>query len=84
MGTRCGTYDPLESVWAWEDAFRVVHSTESCDAVSSSGDFADIDREVERYKAFEQAGLTDLAIRVFDKPFEALDIIAERVVPHFS
>ena len=38
MGTRCGTYDTLESVWAWEDAFRVVHSTKSCDAVSSSGD----------------------------------------------
>jgi alkanesulfonate monooxygenase SsuD/methylene tetrahydromethanopterin reductase-like flavin-dependent oxidoreductase (luciferase family) len=54
------------------------------DQVSSAGDFADIDREIERYKAFEQAGLTDLAIRVFDEPFKALEVISERVVPHFS
>lgn len=33
-----GTYDTLASGWAWEDAFTVVHTTESCDAVGSSGD----------------------------------------------
>jgi hypothetical protein len=33
-----GTYDTLESVWAWEDAFKLVHSTENCDALNSSGD----------------------------------------------
>ncbi len=53
------------------------------DAVSSSGDFSDIDREVERYKAMERTGLTDLALRVFDEPFEALRTIRERVIPHF-
>jgi alkanesulfonate monooxygenase SsuD/methylene tetrahydromethanopterin reductase-like flavin-dependent oxidoreductase (luciferase family) len=53
------------------------------DAVSSSGDFGDIDREVERYKAMQRAGLTDLALRVFDEPFEALRTIRERVLPHF-
>ena len=54
------------------------------DAVSSSGDYADIDREIERYKEFERAGLTDLALRIFDEPFEALAVIEERVIPHFS
>jgi hypothetical protein len=54
------------------------------DAVSSAGDINDIDREIERYKQFEQAGITDLAIRVFDEPFEALKMISQHVIPHFS
>jgi 5,10-methylenetetrahydromethanopterin reductase len=54
------------------------------DAVSSSGDFNDIDREVERYRKMQKAGLTDLALRVFDEPFDALRTIAKRVIPHFS
>ena len=53
------------------------------DAVSSSGDYGDIDREVERYKKMQRAGLTDLALRVFDEPFDALRVISERVIPHF-
>jgi hypothetical protein len=51
--------------------------------VSSSGDFGDIEREVERYRKMERAGLTDLALRVFDEPFDALRTIRERVIPHF-
>jgi hypothetical protein len=54
------------------------------DAVSSSGDYGDIDREVERYRAMERAGLTDLALRVFEDPMESLRVIKERVIPHFS
>jgi len=54
------------------------------DEVSSSGDYDDIDREVERYREFERAGLTDLALRVFDDPMESLKILEERVMPHFD
>jgi alkanesulfonate monooxygenase SsuD/methylene tetrahydromethanopterin reductase-like flavin-dependent oxidoreductase (luciferase family) len=54
------------------------------DAVSSSGDHDDIDREIERYRQMERAGLTDLALRVFDDPMDSLKTIAERVIPHFS
>jgi len=54
------------------------------DEVSSSGDYDDIDREVERYREFERAGLTDLALRVFDDPMGGLQTIKERVIPHFS
>jgi 5,10-methylenetetrahydromethanopterin reductase len=54
------------------------------DAVSSSGDFDDIDREIERYREFERGGVTDLAIRVFDEPMAALQMIKDRVMPHFS
>ena len=54
------------------------------DAVSSAGDFDDIDREIERYREFERAGLTDLALRVFDDPMVAVKTIRERVMPHFT
>lgn len=54
------------------------------DNVCSAGGYAAIDREIERFKQMEQAGITDLAIRVFDDPFAALKVITERVVPAFS
>ena len=53
------------------------------DQICSAGDLGDIDREVERFRQMERAGVTDLAIRVFDEPFEALQIIAERLMPEF-
>lgn len=52
--------------------------------VSSAGDFNDIDREVERYREFEKAGLTDLALRIFDDPMGNLQTIKERVIPNFT
>jgi alkanesulfonate monooxygenase SsuD/methylene tetrahydromethanopterin reductase-like flavin-dependent oxidoreductase (luciferase family) len=54
------------------------------DHVCSAGGLDDIDREIERFKRMEQAGVTDLAIRVFDDPFDALKIIAEHVIPQLS
>ena len=53
------------------------------DECSSSGDFNDIDREIARYREMQRAGLTDLALRVFEQPFEALRVIRERVIPAF-
>jgi 5,10-methylenetetrahydromethanopterin reductase len=53
------------------------------DNVASAGDYGDIDREVERFKAMERAGLNDLALRVFDDPWESLETIRDRVMPHF-
>ena len=54
------------------------------DEVSSSGDLDDIDREIERYREFEKAGLTDLALRIFDDPMGALKTIRARIMPYFS
>jgi len=54
------------------------------DEVSSAGDFDDVEREIERFKQFEKDGITDLAIRVFDEPMQALQTIKQRVMPHFS
>ncbi len=49
--------------------------------MSSAGDLTDIDREVERYKQFADAGLTELSIRLFDDPMDGLRIIGEHVLP---
>jgi alkanesulfonate monooxygenase SsuD/methylene tetrahydromethanopterin reductase-like flavin-dependent oxidoreductase (luciferase family) len=53
-------------------------------AVCSAGDYGDIDSELERYRALEKAGFTDLALKIFDDPMDAVKTICERVVPHFA
>jgi alkanesulfonate monooxygenase SsuD/methylene tetrahydromethanopterin reductase-like flavin-dependent oxidoreductase (luciferase family) len=52
--------------------------------LSSAGNLEDIDREIERFRKFEEAGITDLAIRLFDDPMAGLRMIADHVVPAFS
>lgn len=54
------------------------------DQVCSADDLSNLDHEIARFKEMEANGLTDLAFRVFDDPFDALDIIAEHVVPAFQ
>ncbi len=51
------------------------------DKLSSAGDLNDLDREIERMKEFEAAGLTEIALRVFDDPAEGIKLIGEHVVP---
>jgi 5,10-methylenetetrahydromethanopterin reductase len=53
-------------------------------AFSSAGGLDAIDGQVERLKAFERAGLTEISIRLFDEPMAGLKILAERVLPHFE
>ncbi len=50
-------------------------------SVCSTGDYADIDRELERYRAYADAGFTDLVLKIFDEPMAAVKTIAARVVP---
>ena len=44
----------------------------------------DIDKEIERFKAFEAAGQTQLSLRLHDDPIQALDLIGQKVIPHFK
>jgi alkanesulfonate monooxygenase SsuD/methylene tetrahydromethanopterin reductase-like flavin-dependent oxidoreductase (luciferase family) len=53
-------------------------------ACSSAGDLSDIDAQIERFRVFEKAGLTELSIRLFDEPMEGLKIVAEHVLPKFE
>jgi alkanesulfonate monooxygenase SsuD/methylene tetrahydromethanopterin reductase-like flavin-dependent oxidoreductase (luciferase family) len=49
--------------------------------MSSAGDENDIDRELERFRAFADNGLSELSIRLFDNPMEGLQLIGEHVLP---
>jgi alkanesulfonate monooxygenase SsuD/methylene tetrahydromethanopterin reductase-like flavin-dependent oxidoreductase (luciferase family) len=49
--------------------------------MSSSGDISAIDREIERFRAFADTGLTELSIRLFDDPMAGLKVIGEYVLP---
>jgi 5,10-methylenetetrahydromethanopterin reductase len=53
-------------------------------ACSSAGDLQDIDRQIERFRIFEEAGLTELSIRLFDEPMAGLKIVADHVLPKFE
>lgn len=53
-------------------------------AVSSAGDYDDIDNELERYRELEKAGFTDLALKIFDDPVDSLKAICERVIPNIA
>lgn len=53
-------------------------------ACSSAGDLGDVDAQIERFRVFEKAGLTELSIRLFDDPMEGLKILAEHVLPKFE
>jgi alkanesulfonate monooxygenase SsuD/methylene tetrahydromethanopterin reductase-like flavin-dependent oxidoreductase (luciferase family) len=51
---------------------------EGCTSASS---LANIDREIDRLIQFESAGLTEIALRIYDNPDETIRILGERVVP---
>ena len=51
------------------------------DDLSSAGDMRDINKELERFYQFKEAGMTDLSIRLFDDPWDGLKMIGEKVLP---
>lgn len=54
------------------------------DQCSATSSLANIDHEIERIKKFEAAGLTDIVLRLYDKPEDAIRVIGERVMPAFK
>ena len=55
-----------------------------CEVLTSTGGLEDLDKEIERFKRFEEAGQTQLSLRLHDDPMEALTIIGEHVLPAFT
>ena len=49
--------------------------------MTSTGGLEDLDREIERFKTFQKAGLTEIALRLHDDPMDGLKIIGEQIVP---
>jgi len=51
------------------------------DACTSASSIADLDHEIERLRQFAAAGLTQIALRVYDDPAASIRLIGERIVP---
>ena len=41
----------------------------------------DLDQEIDRLRQFQAAGLTEIALRIYENPAETIRILGERVVP---
>jgi len=48
---------------------------------TSASCLADIDLEVERFREFERAGLTEIALKVYGEPDQAIETIGKYIVP---
>jgi alkanesulfonate monooxygenase SsuD/methylene tetrahydromethanopterin reductase-like flavin-dependent oxidoreductase (luciferase family) len=48
---------------------------------TSASPLAELDREIERLHDFARAGLTEIALRIYDDPAETIRVLGERVVP---
>lgn len=51
------------------------------DQCASTSSISDLDHEIERIQSFKEAGLTDIALRLYDKPEDSIRLIGERVMP---
>lgn len=56
-------------------------SNRLCEYFTSTGGLDDLDREIERFRAFRRAGLTEVALRLHDDPMDALELIGRHVLP---
>jgi alkanesulfonate monooxygenase SsuD/methylene tetrahydromethanopterin reductase-like flavin-dependent oxidoreductase (luciferase family) len=45
------------------------------------GDLSDIDKKVEKLKAYERAGLNSIALRLYRDPAESIKLLGQRVLP---
>jgi hypothetical protein len=52
-----------------------------CRRCTAASPLSELDHEIERLLQFQEAGLTDIALRVYQNPEEAIRVIGERVIP---
>jgi len=70
-------FDPSKKVQNIPDAI----SRKLAEGLTSTGGLDALDREIDRYRKFADAGLTEVALRLHGQPMDALKIIGEKVVP---
>ncbi len=70
-------FDPSKEV----QNIPVEISNKLAEGLTSTGGLDALDREIDRFKLFAKAGLTEVALRLHGQPMDALKIIGERVVP---
>jgi alkanesulfonate monooxygenase SsuD/methylene tetrahydromethanopterin reductase-like flavin-dependent oxidoreductase (luciferase family) len=71
--------DPNEIKKLPKDILNKV--VDQCAATSS---ISNLDFEIDRIQRFEAAGLTDIALRIYDDPEASIRLIGERVMPAFN
>lgn len=52
-----------------------------CRRCTASSPVSELDYEIDRLRQFEAAGLTDISLRVYGNPEDAIKLIGERVIP---
>ena len=55
-----------------------------CRCCTSCSAADNIDHEIDKLKQFQAAGLTDICLRVYEEPEKAIQLIGEKVIPHFE
>jgi 5,10-methylenetetrahydromethanopterin reductase len=53
------------------------------DNITLTGDYDDIERQIDTLKQFEARGLSEFGLRLYENPAESIKLIGERVVPAF-
>jgi alkanesulfonate monooxygenase SsuD/methylene tetrahydromethanopterin reductase-like flavin-dependent oxidoreductase (luciferase family) len=51
------------------------------DRATSASSIRNLDREIDRLQQFKAAGLTEIALRIYDDPADSIRLIGERVLP---
>jgi hypothetical protein len=51
------------------------------DGLTLVGSHADLPRLLDRLRAFRDAGVTELSLRLYGEPEDSIRLVAERVVP---
>jgi len=55
--------------------------TKLVERTTSASSVANLDKEIDRLRQFEQAGLTEIALRIYENPADSIRLIGERVLP---
>jgi hypothetical protein len=51
------------------------------DELTFTGDLGDVDRMIERFWTFKNAGVNEMGLRLYDDPADSIRLIAETIGP---
>lgn len=54
------------------------------DELTFAGDLGDVDRLIERFWTFKNAGVNEMGLRLYDDPADSIRLIAERIGPELN
>jgi alkanesulfonate monooxygenase SsuD/methylene tetrahydromethanopterin reductase-like flavin-dependent oxidoreductase (luciferase family) len=54
------------------------------DELTFTGDFGDVDRLIERFRIFKDAGVNEMGLRLYDDPADSIRLIADAIGPELD